>query len=187
MVAIPPQMDMLKSIPQSHKNMKNNAQIPPEIMERIHSLLNEDTAEWNMNEKNIMYQALREKYGPEVDKIIAEKIGQRTFNTFKEISKLLNDDSLETFMHLLFDPLPEMGWKMEEKNEDGKYYRTITYCPKCEMAKKLGAEKLMYLLACCTDHYSSKGFNEDICFTRNQTLMEGDSCCDFCFYLKHKQ
>ena len=167
--------------------MKNKKQIPPEIMEKIQALLNEDTAEWTMNEKNIMYKALREKFGPEVDTLIAENIGKRTFDTFKEISKLLDDDSLETFIQLLFDPLPEMGWKMIEKDEDGKYYRTITYCPKCEMAKKLGAEKLMYLLACCTDHYSSKGFNEDICFTRNQTLMEGGSCCDFCFYLENKK
>lgn len=167
--------------------MKKNKQIPPEIMEKINALLNEDTAEWNMNEKNIMYLALREKFGPEVDSLIAENIGKRTYNTFQEISKLLNDNSLETFIQLLFDPLPDMGWKMEVKDEDGKYYRTITYCPKCEMARKLGAEKLMYLLACCTDHYSSKGFNEDICFTRNQTLMEGGSCCDFCFYKKNKE
>ena len=136
-----------------------------------------------MREKNIMYKALRERFGEDVDKLIAENVGQRTFDTFAKISELLGDDSLETFIKLLFDPLPDMGWKMEEKDEDGRYYRKITYCPKCETAKKMGAEKLMYLLACCTDHYSSTGFNKNIRFDRNTTLMEGGPCCDFCFYM----
>ena len=149
----------------------------------ISAMLNEDNAEWNMREKNIMYQALFERFGDEVNDIIAKNVGDRTYNTFAKISKLLGDDSLETFIQLLFDPLPEMGWKMEEKDEDGKFYRKITYCPKCEMAIKIGAEKLMYLIACCTDHYSSTGFNKNIRFERNTTLMEDGDCCDFCFYM----
>lgn len=161
-------------------------EISQEKMAKINKMLDEDNAMWNMQEKNIMYQALHEKYGDEIDELIAKNIGHRTENTFKEISKILDDDSLEMFMKLLFDPLPDMGWKMEAKDENGKFYRKVTYCPKCEMAKKLGAEKLMYLLACCTDHYSSKGFNENIVFERTQTLMQGGSCCDFCFYMKNK-
>ena len=157
--------------------------IPADVMAKINDLLNEDTSEWNMQEKNIMYKAVWEKFGPEVDRLIAENVGKRTYETFAKISKLLDDDSLETFMQLLFDPLPEMGWKMEAKDEDGKYYRKVTYCPKYEMAKKLGAENLMYLLACCTDHYSSTGFNPKIRFTRTTTCMEGGDCCDFCFYM----
>ena len=164
--------------------MSEKKVIPAEIMEKINALLDESTSEWNMQEKNIMYKALRERFGEEVDKIIAENVGKRTFNTFEKISELLGDDSLETFIQLLFDPLPDMGWKMEGKDEDGKFYRKITYCPKYEMAKKMGAEKLMYLLACCTDHYSSTGFNKNIRFERNTTLMEGGPCCDFCFYMK---
>ena len=158
--------------------------IPEDIMAKINALRDESTAEWNMQEKNLMYKALREKFGPEVDEIIKEEIGKRTFDTFAEISKMLGDDSLETFMQLLFDPLPDMGWKMEARDEDGKFYRTVTYCPKYEMAKKLGAESLMYLLACCTDYYSSTGFNPKIRFTRTKTCMEGDGVCDFCFYLE---
>ena len=163
--------------------MKEKKEIPTDVREKINALLDESTSEWNMQEKNIMYKALREKFGEEVDELIAKNVGMRTYGTFEKISELLNDDSLETFIQLLFDPLPEMGWKMEEKDEGGKYYRKITYCPKCEMAKKLGAEKLMYLLACCTDHYSSTGFNKNIRFDRNTTLMEGGQCCDFCFYM----
>ena len=160
-------------------------EIPQEITDKINALLNEDTAEWNMQEKNIMYKALREKFGKDaVDGPIAENVGKRTYGTFAKISEMLKDDSLETFISLLFDPLPAMGWKMESRDEDGKYYRKITYCPKCEMAKKMGAEDLMYLLACCTDHYSSTGFNPKIRFTRNTTLMEGGPCCDFCFYME---
>ncbi|HNY74743.1 MAG: L-2-amino-thiazoline-4-carboxylic acid hydrolase [Bacilli bacterium] len=166
--------------------MAKTKEIPNEKMEKIMALLNENTVEWNTNQKNTMYKALRERFGPEVDELIAEGIGHDSFATFKEISALLNDDSLEMFIHLLFDSLPDMGWKMEAKDEDGKYYRKITYCPKYEMAKKIGAEKLMYLLACCSDHYASKGFNKDIIMTRNSTLMEGGPCCDFCFQMRKK-
>ena len=167
--------------------MAKTKEIPNETMIKIKALLNENTIEWNTNQKNTMYKVLRERFGPEVDELIAESIGQDSFATFKEISSLLNDDSLEMFIHLLFDSLPDMGWKMEAKDEDGKYYCKITYCPKCEMAKKIGAEKLMYLLACRSDHYASKGFNKDIIMTRNTTLMEGGPCCDFCFQMKEKK
>ncbi|MCF0107748.1 MAG: L-2-amino-thiazoline-4-carboxylic acid hydrolase [Bacilli bacterium] len=161
-------------------------EISTEKMQKINAMLDEDNARWNMKEKYIMYKALHEKYGDEINDLIARNIGKRTEDTFKEISKLLDDDSLEMFMKLLFDPLPSMGWKVEAKDEDGKFYRKVTYCPKCEMAKELGAQKLMYLLACCTDHYSSRGFNENIVFERTKTLMEGADCCDFCFYMKDK-
>jgi len=166
--------------------MTKSKEIPSEIMEKISALTNENTIEWNTNQKNTMYKALRERFGPEVDKLIAENIGRDSYATFKQISILLNDDSLDMFIHLLFDRLPDMGWKMEAKDEDGKFYRKITYCPKFEMAKKIGAEKLMYLLACCSDHYASKGFNQDINMTRNTTLMEGGPCCDFCFQMRKK-
>ena len=167
--------------------MKEKKTIPAEVMSKINALLDESTSEWNMQEKNVMYQALRARFGEEVDELIAKNVGMRTFKTFEQISELLSDDSLETFMQLLFDPLPAMGWKMEERDEDGKFYRKITYCPKCEMAKKMGAEKLMYLLACCTDHYSSTGFNKKIRFERNTTLMEGGPYCDFCFYMANDE
>ena len=163
--------------------MAQKKQIPEDVMAKINDMLNEDRAEWNMQEKNIMYKAVREKFGEEVDKLISENVGKRTYDTFKKISEMLGDDSLETFMGLLFDPLPAMGWKIESHDEDGKYYRKVTYCPKCEMAKNIGAENLMYLLACCTDHYSSTGFNPNIRFTRTKTCMEGKDCCDFCFYM----
>ena len=32
-------------------------------MEKINALLDESTSEWNMQEKNIMYKALRERFG----------------------------------------------------------------------------------------------------------------------------
>ena len=164
----------------------NKKIIPEEIMEKINALRDESTSEWNMQEKNLMYKSVRERFGDEVDELIKEAIGKRTYDTFAEISKMLGDDSLETFMQLLFDPLPDMGWKMEAHDEDGKFYRRVTYCPKYEMAKKLGAEDLMYLLACCTDYYSSTGFNPKIRFTRTKTCMEGHGECDFCFYLADK-
>jgi len=159
--------------------------IPENVRTKINEMLREDSSEWNMQEKNIMYNAVRDKFGPEVDDLISENIGKRTYNTFVKIADMLGDNSLETFIHLLFDSLPAMGWEIESHDEDGKFYRKVTRCPKYEMAKEIGAERLMYLLGCCTDHYSSVGFNPEIRFTRSTTCMESGPCCDFCFYLEN--
>lgn len=46
--------------------------IPAEITAKINALLDESTSEWNMQEKNIMYKVLREKFREGVDEPIAE-------------------------------------------------------------------------------------------------------------------
>lgn len=144
----------------------------------IKALLNEACEEWHLEEKNVMYTALRERFGPDADEVIKQAIGARIQRIWAKIAGILGSDTLEDFTKILFDPLPELGWEFtKEKNEKKISYR-VTKCPKVEMAKKLGAEKLMFLIACETDCFSAKGFNEKIKFSRTKTLMEGYDCCD---------
>lgn len=146
--------------------------------EQINGLLKEGTQEWHVLEKDLIYQALFHKYKEEADICIEEAIGARTEKIWREIREICGSNHMSDFLSLLFDPLPGAGWEFTVEEEEGQVKYCITKCPKYEMARELGVEKLFYLLNCATDYYSAKGFNPDIRFTRTKTLMEGDGCCN---------
>jgi predicted hydrocarbon binding protein len=60
----------------------------------------------------------------------------------------------------------------------------ITRCRYAEMYAELGIPELGVLLSCNRDFALIEGFNADITLTRTQTIMEGESHCDFRFELK---
>ena len=60
----------------------------------------------------------------------------------------------------------------------------MTRCAYVDMYKKLGLEELGGVLSCGRDEYLIRGFNPDVEFTRQYTLMSGGPCCDFCLKLK---
>ncbi len=157
------------------------------IIKKISRLLDERNEEWHLNEKNIMYTALKKRFGPEVDTIIREAIGKRSADTWRRISGMVEEPTLDTLLKLIFDPLPRAGWEYTKEVRGDTTTFCITKCPKAELAKRLGAEKLMYLLACDTDVYSARGFNENIVFERTKTLMEGCECCDHTYRMKSSE
>jgi D-serine dehydratase len=55
----------------------------------------------------------------------------------------------------------------------------VTRCRYAEMYRKHGLEDLGFILSCNRDGCLFEGYNEDLCFTRNHTIMEGDDYCDF--------
>lgn len=58
---------------------------------------------------------------------------------------------------------------------------TVHSCPYKEMYERLGMEELGYLLSCERDPSTFAGFNKDIKFSREKSLMRGDDCCDMRF------
>ena len=60
----------------------------------------------------------------------------------------------------------------------------ITRCRYAEMYAELGISELGVLLSCNRDFALIEGFNADITLTRTQTIMDGESHCDFRFELK---
>ena len=155
---------------------------------RITAILQEGTEEWHMAEKNRMYKAFVNTLGEEkADAIIEEAIGLYSKQRMHQVALLCDNNSTETFVGKLFDPLPSAGWEVTREKKDGKFYCTVTRCPKQELAKRLGAEKIAYLLGCCTDPYAAVGFNPQIGYSRTKTCMQGDGCCDFIFWTKEKE
>ena len=59
----------------------------------------------------------------------------------------------------------------------------VTRCRYAEMYEALGLKDLGYCLSCSRDEAFANGFNPQIRLTRNQTIMQGASHCDFRFTL----
>jgi hypothetical protein len=71
--------------------------------------------------------------------------------------------------------------KLEET--DQKLSFDVTRCRYAEMYETMGMKELGFCLSCCRDESFASGFNPRIHLTRNQTIMQGASHCDFRFTL----
>ncbi len=63
------------------------------------------------------------------------------------------------------------------------YFFNITRCPYYDKYMELGLEKFGVALSCCRDEPHARGFNPNLRLERTKTIMEGDDCCDFRYYL----
>ncbi|THB75192.1 MAG: 2-amino-thiazoline-4-carboxylic acid hydrolase [Desulfobacteraceae bacterium] len=64
------------------------------------------------------------------------------------------------------------------------YAFNVVRCRYAERYHELGLGEFGYCLSCCRDEPFVKGFNKNIRFQRDQTIMEGASHCDFRFTLE---
>lgn len=155
-----------------------------EKLELIAKELDETGEIFHLSQLNLIYIALREKFGAGVDAVIKEAVGISAEGRWRSVAAITGDNSLGKYMECQFGSLPSKGWEFTSEKNDGKICFKITKCPKYDFAKAHGAEKIMFLLACATDTYNVKGFNPDIGFERTKTLMEGHDCCDHCYFVK---
>jgi hypothetical protein len=91
------------------------------------------------------------------------------------------DNSLDTFLKLLWEPLRDIGFEFSSRKKDNVVQYSVTRCPLAIEARKRKVEKWLYRLVCLTDEPSVTGFNPKIKFSRTQTLMQGNPLCDHCY------
>ena len=72
----------------------------------------------------------------------------------------------------------------EIKKDNEIYHFDVTRCKYAEMYSKLGIKELGGILSCNRDSNFSKGFDKNLILERNQTIMEGSSCCTFRYKLE---
>ena len=65
-----------------------------------------------------------------------------------------------------------------EQNEE-RYHFNVTRCRYAEMYRSLGLAELGAVLSCNRDYSLIEGFNPEIELKREQTIMQGASCCTF--------
>ena len=95
----------------------------------IDTMLDETTEEWHMQEKNIMYTVLKERFGNEVDDVIVQSLGERSVKKWQRIAEIAESNTLEDLLSLALDPLGELGWEFTVSEKDGKYEYRVTDCP----------------------------------------------------------
>ena len=64
------------------------------------------------------------------------------------------------------------------------YFFDVTQCPYHTKYKELGLVALGVVMSCCRDEPHARGFNPKLKLVRSKTLMEGQDCCDFRYYLE---
>lgn len=64
-----------------------------------------------------------------------------------------------------------------------RYSFDVTRCKYAEMYKELGYGDLGEIFSCTRDFEFCSGFNPDVKLVRTQTIMQGDSHCDFRYSL----
>ncbi len=71
-----------------------------------------------------------------------------------------------------------LDYTVHAQSEDA-YEMDVTRCQYAEFYKELGEPELGFLLVCSPDFPFADGFEPDVKLTRTQTIMQGDSHCDF--------
>ena len=71
----------------------------------------------------------------------------------------------------------------EIKKNDEVYHFDVTRCKYSEMYEQMGLKEIGGLLSCNRDSNFSKGFDKNLKLEREQTIMEGSSCCTFRYKL----
>ncbi len=67
-----------------------------------------------------------------------------------------------------------------------RYNFNVTRCRYAEMYKALGIADLGAVLSCNRDGAFIEGFNPEVTLTRDQTIMQGASHCDFRYHTPRK-
>ena len=104
-------------------------------------------------------------------KDMAEKLGENTPESYvcKAIPAFAAGGALEY-------EIKEAGPKLAKMD--------VLYCAYVDMYRSLGLEDLGFMLSCERDIGFLKGFNPDIEFIREDTLMNGAPYCDYCLKMK---
>ncbi|MEE9201938.1 MAG: L-2-amino-thiazoline-4-carboxylic acid hydrolase, partial [Dehalococcoidia bacterium] len=103
----------------------------------------------------------------------------------RELAQQMGRSDLEAFaqaMQGLFDQ-GDLDVQVVEETPSRFTFR-ITRCKFADMYRELGIPDLALLLSCARDFALCEGFNPRIKLSRPQTLVEGDTSCDFAYTLE---
>ncbi|MFZ6031544.1 MAG: L-2-amino-thiazoline-4-carboxylic acid hydrolase [Chloroflexota bacterium] len=146
----------------------------------------EFASRWVQEDRLALLNDLARKFGEEhvmavLDQIISANCKRDWKRTGQD-----GGNSLGRFFELLWEPLRKNGFEYSMVTEGNKTTFCVTKCAIYDLARKIGAEKWLYHLACLTDEPAVTGFNDRVTFSRTRTLMQGYSDCDHC-YTDHSQ
>ena len=132
-----------------------------------------------------MLKIMKDRFGDEVYDVFVKEEGENARSLWKSIGEKANDNSIESLIQHLWEPLREKGdfEYTVEKTESGVQIK-CTKCHPYDLAKQHGITEQVYYMGCEMDPFIVEGFNPNIGFKRTKTLMQGDDCCDHFYYYK---
>ncbi len=133
-----------------------------------------------------LIRAFRERFGDEAYKIAAKLNGDKAFAEWKAIAEKSGNNSIESLIKLLWEPLRAQGFEYEVEKTDARFQMKCTRCGFYELAKFCGITDEAFYMVCEADQYIAEGFNANIGFKRTKTLMQGHDCCDHLYYYNNK-
>ena len=133
-----------------------------------------------------LLDALGEEFDRErVLEVAREVIVNVARNQGAQLAEIMGGSTLDHFAASMEAWKEGDAIEMEMLEKSDKVFAfNITRCRYAEMYAELGVSELGALLSCNRDFSLIEGFNADITLTRTQTIMEGESHCDFRFELK---
>lgn len=129
---------------------------------------------------------LHAKLGPPVATAIAAYVEERSRERYQKMA-VAGDRDLHALKAALWDKLsPAFRWELVEDTPERMRFK-VTACPAAEEMKRLRVPaELGYALNCASDPGIAAGINPGIRFSRTQTLMQGNPCCDHCYELSKR-
>ena len=125
-------------------------------------------------------EALSHAFGrDEVLAVIRETIINIAREQGASLASEFGDDSA-AFLETLKFWKQDGALKIDILRDDGRHLDfNVTRCRYAEMYRALGVAELGAVLSCNRDFALVEGFNPEASLTRDETIMQGHSCCTF--------
>jgi len=112
--------------------------------------------------------------------ILSETIIKVAQQQGAERAAQVGDNSLDAFANSAGDWRKGNALEIEILEQNDEHYDfNVTRCRYAEMYRALGLADLGAVLSCNRDYSLVEGFNPAIQLVREQTIMQGASCCTF--------
>lgn len=118
--------------------------------------------------------------------IVIDALKKSTEEYYSSIATYKPENTLQNFVKPFFaDETYKTILTIEviDNHEDFVKWR-ITECLNAKIFRELNAADIGYATLCHGDEAWARAYNPKIKFVRTKTLMEGDDCCDHCYFME---
>jgi predicted ArsR family transcriptional regulator len=122
--------------------------------------------------------------GDAVAESIDRMVARDMHAEWSQLAEKEGSNTIDDLVHLLWEPMQEMGVAYTVEKTDEGVQMHVTQCPFADFARETDNAKWAYRLYCASDPHIVTGFNPQIGFRRTKTLVEGDDCCDHFYSMK---
>jgi predicted ArsR family transcriptional regulator len=135
-----------------------------------------------MSQRAVLFERLMARFGNQVLDTVKETTIEQARERLEKAD--LQKRDLDTVVEALWDQMGEIAeFTVEERTPELLRFR-VTRCLFADEMRALNAADIGFAFYCSYDYGFCQGLNPEIKFTRSQTLMQGDRCCDHTYELK---